>query len=70
MRNRGGKYHDMKLEKQAGTRLFRTSKDEQGGGRLPRWHNGNVGDARNAGSFPGSGRSPEIGNGNPLQWVA
>ena len=27
----------------------------------------NAGDARNAGSFPGSGRSPRVGNANPLQ---
>jgi len=26
-----------------------------------------VGDARGAGLIPGSGRSPGIGNGNPLQ---
>ena len=26
----------------------------------------NVGDARDAGSNPGSGRSPRVGNGNPL----
>ena len=26
----------------------------------------NTGDARDAGSIPGSGRSPEIGNGTPL----
>ena len=31
----------------------------------------NAGDARDAGSIPGSGRSPGVGNGNPLQysWV-
>ena len=28
----------------------------------------NAGDARDAGSTPGSGRSPGIGNGNPLQY--
>ena len=28
----------------------------------------NAGDARNAGSIPGWGRSPGIGNGNPLQY--
>ena len=28
----------------------------------------NEGDARDAGSTPGSGRSPEVGNGNPLQY--
>ena len=27
----------------------------------------NVGDARDVGSIPGSGRSPRGGNGNPLQ---
>ena len=28
----------------------------------------NAGDARNTRSMPGSGRSPGIGNGNPLQY--
>ena len=28
----------------------------------------NAGDARDAGSLPGSGRSPGEGNGNPLQY--
>ena len=28
----------------------------------------NAGDARDPGSIPGSGRSPEVGNGNPLQY--
>ena len=28
----------------------------------------NAGDIREAGSFPGSGRSPGEGNGNPLQY--
>ena len=28
----------------------------------------NAGDARDAGSIPGSGRSPGEGNGNPLQY--
>ena len=28
----------------------------------------NAGDMRDAGSVPGSGRSPGIGNGNPLQY--
>ena len=28
----------------------------------------NAGDARDAGSIPGSGRSPGGGNGNPLQY--
>ena len=27
---------------------------------------GNAGDTRDAGSIPGSGRSPGVGNGNPL----
>ena len=27
----------------------------------------NAGDARYSGSIPGSGRSPGVGNGNPLQ---
>ena len=28
----------------------------------------NAGDARDAGSIPGSERSPGVGNGNPLQY--
>ena len=28
----------------------------------------NAGDKREVGSIPGSGRSPEVGNGNPLQY--
>ena len=28
----------------------------------------NAGDTRNLGSIPGSGRSPGVGNGNPLQY--
>ena len=28
----------------------------------------NVGDARDEGSMPGSGRSPGVGHGNPLQY--
>ena len=28
----------------------------------------NVGDTRDTGSIPGSGRSPGAGNGNPLQY--
>ena len=28
----------------------------------------NAGDARDVGSIPGSGRSPDIGTGNPLQY--
>ena len=36
---------------------------------LPRWALPDVtGDARGVGSIPGSGRSPEGGNGNPLQY--
>ena len=40
---------------------------------LPRWLSGkesacNAGNARDADSIPGSGRSPEGGNGNPLQY--
>ena len=44
--------------------------------RLPRWHNGkkkkknlpaNAEDTRDMGLIPGSGRSPGVGNGNPLQ---
>ena len=27
-----------------------------------------AGDAGDAGSIPGSGRSPEVGNGNPIQY--
>ena len=30
----------------------------------------NAGDVRDAGSIPGSGRSPGEGNGNPLQYLA
>ena len=42
-------------------------------GGLTRWRSGkespaNAGDSRNAGSIPGSGRSPGVGNGNPLQY--
>ena len=33
---------------------------------LPRWRS--AGDARDGGSIPGSGRSPGVGNGNPLQY--
>ena len=29
----------------------------------------NVGDAKDVGSILGSGRSPEVGNGNPLQYL-
>ena len=28
----------------------------------------NAGDVRDVGSFPGSGRSPAVGNSNPLQY--
>ena len=28
----------------------------------------NVGDARDVSSMPGSGRAPEVGNSNPLQY--
>ena len=38
------------------------------GGREVKNPPANVGDARDAGSIPGSGRSPGIGNGNPLQY--
>ena len=41
--------------------------------RLPRWHIvkkplTNAGDARDTGLIPGSGRSPGVGNGNPLYY--
>jgi len=29
----------------------------------------NAGDARDAGSISGSGRSPRVGNGNPISWT-
>ena len=29
-----------------------------------------AGDARDTGSTPGSGKSPGVGNGNPLQYLA
>ena len=40
---------------------------------LPRWLSGkesaaSVGDTRDGGSVLGSGRSPGVGNGNPLQY--
>ena len=40
---------------------------------FPRWYSGkksasNAGDARDAGSIPGLGRSPGVKNGNPLQY--
>ena len=42
---------------------------------LPRWHRGKgppvkAGDAGDLGSIPGSGRSPGVGNGNPLNILA
>ena len=41
------------------------------GGSVVKNLSANAGDARDAGSIPGSGRSPGVGNGNPLQysWV-
>ena len=38
---------------------------------LPRWHNGKSPPAsvRDACSVPGSGGSPAVGNGNPLQYA-
>ena len=38
------------------------------GGRVVKNLSANAGDARDAGSIPGSGRSPGVGNGNPLQY--
>ena len=40
---------------------------------LPRWRSNkealaNIGDTRDVGSLPGSGRSLGVGNGNPLQY--
>ena len=40
---------------------------------LPRWLSGknlaaNAGDTKDVGLIPGSGGSPEVGNGNPLQY--
>ena len=29
----------------------------------------NAGDARDVGSISGSGRSPRVGNGNPIPWT-
>ena len=41
-------------------------------GGLPRWHRGNLpanpGDTGDAGLIPGLGRSPGVGNGNPLKY--
>ena len=41
---------------------------------LPKWCSGkestcSAGDAGDVGSVPGSGRSPEEGSGNPLQYI-
>ena len=41
---------------------------------LPKWYSGkestcSAGDAGDVGSIPGSGRSPEEGSGNPLQYI-
>ena len=41
---------------------------------LPKWSSGkestcSAGDAGDVGSIPGSGRSPEEGSGNPLQYI-
>ena len=38
------------------------------GGAVVRSLPANVGDTRDMGSIPGSGRSPGEGNGNPLQY--
>ena len=38
------------------------------GGQLVKNLPPNVGDARDVGSNPGSGRSPGVGNGNPLEY--
>ena len=35
---------------------------------LPRWPSASAGDLRAMGSIPGSGRSPGVGHGNPLQY--
>ena len=53
------------------TSLSQKKKKQKHG--LPRWCSGKeftccVGDARDAGSVPGSGRSPGGGHGNPLQY--
>ena len=37
-------------------------------GKEPAKNFANTGDVRDAGSIPGSGRSPGVGNGNPLQY--
>ena len=36
------------------------------GGIVVKNPSANAGDVRDKGSIPGSGRSPEVGNGNPL----
>ena len=41
--------------------------DHPPGGRVVKNSPANVGDTRDTGSIPGSGRSPGEGNGNPLQ---
>ena len=38
------------------------------GGTVVKNPSANVEDARDADSIPGSGRSPGVGNGNPLQY--
>ena len=38
------------------------------GGTVVEIHPANAGDAGHMGSIPGSGRSPGVGNGNPLQY--
>ena len=43
------------------------------GNGIPRWHHGknllaNVGDTKEVGLIPDTGRSPGEGNGNPLQY--
>ena len=38
------------------------------GGSVVKNSPSNAGDAGDVGSLPGSGRSPRIGNGNPLQY--
>ena len=40
------------------------------GGTVVKNLSANAGDARHAGSIPGSGKSPGVGNGNPLQYSA
>ena len=38
------------------------------GGTVVKNPSANAGDSRNMGLIPGSGRSPGVGNGNPLQY--